>query len=846
MVPALARGTRLGHYEVVAPLGSGGMGEVYRARDPRLGREVAVKVLPGGLARDPERLRRFEQEAKAIAGLSHPHILAVYDTGRAEGAPYLVLELLEGQTLRERLGEGAVPPRKAVELAAQVARGLAAAHEKGVVHRDLKPENVFVCRDGTAKILDFGVARLLGRPEDGPEEETAVPLTSPGTLVGTVAYMSPEQIRGRPVDARSDIFSLGVVLYEMLAGRRPFRGETAPEIQAAILHDEPEALSGPDLRVPAAVEGVVRRCLEKRKEERFDTARDVALSLEVATTATGAATPAAPRRSPRRWLWTGLALALAALLAGGAFRLGARGAGPSAATRYHRLTFRRGAMNGAAASIDGAVFLYSAQWDGGPPRVYSTRIDAPGDVDLGIEGWLVGIGGGDLYALRRDEVLVRATLAGTGVREVAEGVERADVSRDGSQIALVRRVGGRDRLECPPGTTLYETAGEITGLRLSARGGRIALVEQPNANVTHSKVGVLDSAGRVTWLSPIRRLTIAPVWSPDSREIWFSTEEGEEWALRAVTLAGRERLLMATPQLTRLDHVLPDGRVLLEMGEAKWEVWGRGADATRDRDVSWLLSPQAFEISNDGRAVVVTANAPARTESSAHIVRFDGRPPVRLGEGAGNGLSPDGRWVATLVDRYTGLVLLPTGPGEARRLPRTLEYYYDVRFLPDGERLLVAGNEPGRPRRLFVLDLRGGPLRPVTPEGVTTEYPIPSPDGRWVAAGTDRRTAAHALYPLEGGETRPIAGLQPGQEPLRFDGTGSHLFVRIDGGAEPSARIARLDLRTGKQEPWLEIRPPDVAGVLSIFVVYLTPDGRSYVYSLPRRLSSLYLVEGLR
>jgi dipeptidyl aminopeptidase/acylaminoacyl peptidase len=303
---------------------------------------------------------------------------------------------------------------------------------------------------------------------------------------------------------------------------------------------------------------------------------------------------------------------------------------------------------------------------------------------------------------------------------------------------------------------------------------------------------------------------------------------------------------MATPQAARLAQALPDGRVLIGMGERTWEVRGKGAGQGSEIELSWLLSPQAFEISSDGHAVVVTANAPAHAEYLAHLVRFDGRPPVRLGDGAGNGLSPDGRWVATLVDRYTGLVLLPTGPGEARRLPRTLEYYYDVRFLPDGERLLVAGNAPGRPRRLFVLDLRGGPPRPVTPEGVTSEYPIPSPDGRWVAAGTNRRTAAYALYPLEGGEARPIPGLEPGQEPLRFDGSGSHLFVRIDGGAGPSARIARLDVRTGRREPWLEVRPPDVAGVPSIFVVYLTPDGRSYVYSFARRLSSLYLVEGLR
>ena len=275
-------GTTLGPYRVLEKLGEGGMGEVYKARDARLGRDVAIKVLPAEFAADPDRLRRFEQEARAASALSHPNILVVHDIGSHEGTPYLVTELLEGETLRARLGRGLLFPGEAVELAVQMASGLAAAHEKGIVHRDLKPENLFVTGDGHVKILDFGLAKLLRPPGETTAASTVAGATEPGMVMGTVAYMSPEQVRGQAVDHRSDIFSLGCVLYEMLGGERPFAGATAADTLAAILTRDPRPLtdSRPDL--PPALETVVLRCLEKRPEERFDTARDAAFALRAA------------------------------------------------------------------------------------------------------------------------------------------------------------------------------------------------------------------------------------------------------------------------------------------------------------------------------------------------------------------------------------------------------------------------------------------------------------------------------------------------------------------------------------------------------------------------------------
>ena len=308
---SLISGTKLGPYEIVAPVGAGGMGEVYRARDSRLERDVAVKVLPASFSSDADRLRRFEQEARAVAALNHPNILAIYDIGTHDGAPYLVSELLEGETLRDRLGGGALPPRKVVDYAVQIANGLAAAHEKGIVHRDLKPENLFITKDGRVKILDFGLAKLA-RPEEGPGGESTAPttptMTDPGVVLGTVGYMSPEQVRGKPADQRSDIFALGAILYEMLSGQRAFHRESSVETMSAILKEEPPELSAINRNISPALERVVSHCLEKSPEQRFQSARDLAFNLGAVSGISGTTSQAqralTPERS-RKGLWLG-------------------------------------------------------------------------------------------------------------------------------------------------------------------------------------------------------------------------------------------------------------------------------------------------------------------------------------------------------------------------------------------------------------------------------------------------------------------------------------------------------------------------------------------------------------
>jgi serine/threonine protein kinase len=356
---SLTSGTKLGPYVIVSLAGAGGMGEVYRARDGRLNREVAIKVLPAAFARDPERLRRFQQEAQAVAALNHPNILAIHDFGDHEGSPYIVTEFLEGETLRDRMRPGALPMRKATEYGEQVARGLAAAHEKGIVHRDLKPENIFITRDGRVKILDFGLAKLA-RSEGIPatDAETLVSQTEPGVVMGTAGYMSPEQVKGQTADQRSDLFSFGAILYEMLSGRRAFRGDTSVETMSAILKEDPPELTETNRSVPPVMERIVRHCLEKNPEERFQSARDVAFNLQSlsgSTSQVAAIAPAsrAPARAGRMAAVAGASLIVLAgvFWAGGALR-------PIPSPVFKPLTFRRGTVTAARFAPDGQNVFY--------------------------------------------------------------------------------------------------------------------------------------------------------------------------------------------------------------------------------------------------------------------------------------------------------------------------------------------------------------------------------------------------------------------------------------------------------------------------------------------------------
>src|SRR5246127_3790641 len=535
---ALTAGTKLGPYEIQSSIGAGGMGEVYKARDKRLNRDVAIKVLPASFSADSDRLQRFAQEARAAAALSHPNILSIFDIGEDGGAPYVVSELLEGETLRDRLRNGALAPRKAIDYAAQVARGLAAAHEKVIVHRDLKPENIFITNDGRVKILDFGLAKLT-RPEADESSETLTQQvgTDAGTVMGTVGYMAPEQVRGKPADARSDIFAFGAILYEMLSGKRAFRGDSSADTMSAILKEDPPELSETNRNVSPALERIVRHCLEKNPAERFQSAQDVAFNLEpltdISTPSRGGMRPLTEEKTARRWLLPVLGGLL--LLASWAvvYRWAHRGAAATSNPTFNEVTFRNGTIWAARFAPDGQTVLYGAAWEGQPQEIFSTRADSSDSRSLGLppaQVLSISSKGEMAISLHPTNVggfgqvgtLARVPLAGGAPREVVDKVLWADWTPDGQSLAVARETDTRNaRLEFPPGNVIYEPLGWVSHVRFSPKGDLLAIADHISGG-DDGRVVIVDTHGNHKTSSSFYSSVEGLAWSPNGKEVWFS------------------------------------------------------------------------------------------------------------------------------------------------------------------------------------------------------------------------------------------------------------------------------------------------------------------------------------
>ncbi len=858
----LATGTRLGPYEILAPIGAGGMGEVYRARDERLKRDVAIKVLPASFSQDPDRLRRFEQEAQSAGGLNHPNITAVHDIGSAAGAPYIVTELLEGETLRSRLGAGAIPARKAIDYAIQIVRGLAAAHEKGIVHRDLKPENLFVTNDGRVKILDFGLAKLKAETDvDGRTDLKTISGTEPGVVLGTMGYMSPEQVRGKPADKRSDLFAFGSILYEMLSGQRAFRGESAADTITAILTKEPPDLSQTNKEIPPGLDRIVRHCLEKSPEERFESARDVAFDLEAlsgvssqSTAATASGIQEPKRRG--RGLYAAITLALAAGLAGGVF-LDRRMSKVEPPT-FRQLTFRRGEIHSARFAPDGQTVIYTAAWDGKPMEISFRRLESPESRPSGLAAELLAVSSSGemaislnrrpLSAFTRTGRLASISIAGGATpREILEDVHWADWAPNGKELAVVRQSSGRNRLEFPVGKVLYDTTGWISHLRVSRSGDLVAFCDHPAEGDDSGSVAVVNRAGKKRTISGAFSTLQGLAWSPGDREVWFTAAEtGGNRSLHAVTLAGRHRLLARVTGSLTLRDVASDGRLLITHDTGRQGIIGLAPGETKERELSWLDFSSPRDLSSDGTTLLFDESGEGGGEGySVYIRKTDGSPATRLGEGAASRLSPDGRWALC----FTGfgstnpqLVLYPTGVGEPRRLPTDGLRVQTADWLPDGKTILLTANEPGHATRIYVRPLDGGKARAVSPEGYRALRRGVSPDGKSAAAiGPDQR---FYLYPVAGGEPTPIPGITGQDRVEGWSADGKSIFVHRRG--ELPARIYWLDVATGKKQLWKEAMPLETAGLGDVGGVIETPDGRSYVYGTGWTLSDLYLVGGLK
>ena len=827
------------------------MGEVYRARDTRLNRDVAIKVLPAQFSRDASRVSRFRQEAQAAAALNHPNILAIHDFGEHDGSVYIVSEMLDGETLRDRLRGGALPTRKAIDYAEQTARGLAAAHEKGIVHRDLKPENIFITRDGRVKILDFGLAKLI-RSDGVPPTDAATlaSQTEPGVVMGTVGYMSPEQVRGQIADQRSDLFSFGAILYEMLSGKRAFHRDSSVETMSAILKEEPPDLTETNRTVPPAIERIVRHCLEKNREERFQSAHDVAFALQSLSGSASQPVPVAaamPEASNRTRI-AALALVSLAALAGMFW------AGWSLNTKslpvFKRLTFRRGTVTAAHFAPDGQNVIYSAIWEGNPhAALFSARTDGvlSRPLDISDADVLSISPQGEMALLQhwrrnfgwqRSGMLARIPLSGGAPKEVLDGVEDAAWSRDGSSMVVVRG-GGEYRIEFPLGHVLARTTtGWFSYARLSPDQQHIAFLEHPPGD-DRGNVSLVDLNGNKRVLSDGWSSLWGLAWSPSGQEIWFAgSNSGSRRALYAVTLSGRLRTVLNAPGSLILCDVASDGRVLLAAEDARRFVIGLSANSSEERDLSWLDWSNPRDLTPDGKWLVFDEQGDGGGPAySIYVRNTDGSAPFRLADGDTGSISDDGKWVlATTYAEGGSLVLLPTGAGEPRPIKTGNLRDVFASFLPDRQHILIFPQDG----RVYVQTLDDNSPQPVIPPGVLAS-PAFTSDGKFLAARDQSKK--WALYPIAGGQPIPLPKWPSNDFPLNHT-TDNHSFFVASG--DLPVNIYRLDFLSGARQFVRQIRPGDATGVERISALLMTPDGKYCVYGGARRLSTLYVVNGLK
>jgi dipeptidyl aminopeptidase/acylaminoacyl peptidase len=839
------------------------MAEVYRARDTRLGRDIALKVVNEVLAGSPELARRFEQEARLAGSLNHPNVVAVYDVGLHEGVPYFVTELLQGELLRHRLSRGRIPLQTALDWAAQIAHGLSAAHAKGVIHRDVKPDNVFISSDGHVKLLDFGIAKLLAEAardggSHGLMDVTVTPTgeaTRTGSLLGTAGYMSPEQVRGEPLDARTDIFSFGAVVHEMVSGKRAFPGATLVESGSAILNDDPAPL--PE-NVPPAVVQVVRRCLEKDREQRFQSARDAGFALDAVRTASGGMPPLGASvvgLSRRRLAVLGLAVVgvLAAVVA--AFVAGQR-AEQRGRLEARPLTFRRGAVLAARFAPDGRTVHYSAAWSGGAPQVFTTTIDSPEARPLGVESaQLLSVSAfGELAISLRPNfmrwdwalgTLARVPGMGGVPQELATDVGYADWAPDGERLAVARFEGGEARLEFPLGRVLFRSTGWVSHPRVSPSGDRVAFIDHNVPPNSGGQVRVVNADGAVESWSPRFDQALGLAWASGGTELLVSgtSRAGEFNSLWVLRRKQEPRLLYRAPGDLLLADVSPDGRLLVVAFDWRAEVEVCTVEG-RYFTPEWSLGNATVAgLSDDGNTVLASEQSRGTgLQSFASLWNRRQSVSARLGKSRPLALSHDGHW-ALVEDPEVPrkLVLLPTGAGAPKLLGESgLDTIYEAAFFGDGQRVALVGRKrPEAPNQVWVLNLKGGPPRPISPEGIGPYSSVAvSPDQRWVAA--TRLDGMITAYSVEGAEAIRVEAWGPTHYVVGWLADGT--LLAYERFKVPS-RVERFDPRSGTIRPFTTLAPTDAAGVQFLRRVKVTPDGRTLAFDDYRTTGTLNLLE---
>jgi len=809
---------------------------------------------------------RFEREARTISQLNHPHICTLFDVGHQEGVDYLVMELLEGDTLAHRLEKGPLPVGEVLSLGTQIADALDRAHRAGVVHRDLKPGNVMLTKSG-AKLMDFGLARAAGgagAPGALTESPTVSrPLTAEGTIVGTFQYMAPEQLEGKEADARADLWALGCVLYEMATGKRAFEGASQASLIAAIMDREPPAITVLQPLSPPALEYLVKRCLAKDPAERWQSARDVIHQLKwIGESGPQLVVPAPVAVAPSRrgrlpfWLAALLCITLGAVVATVVLMRHTA----SRTVSFTPKTFQQYPIFSARFAPDGQSIVFSAAPEGNTPELFSVRPEYIAPRPLGLRGvhLLAVSSSGELAVLTGARHIAHCVFTGTlarlplgaeAPREVLENVREADWSPDGSALAIIRDVGGKDRLEYPIGKVLFEAGGYLSDLRFSPRGDRIAFFDHPIKWDDRGSVKVVDLAGRMSELSSGYAAEEGLAWSPDGRQVYFSGADTSISAsfgstIFAVTLSGKRRVAQEGAGALMILDVSRRGRWLAARLDLRLGVMARPPGASAERDLSWLDGSSLPALSPDGRTMLFTESGGERNVNYLVCLRkTDGSAVVQLGEGSAQQLSPDGKWALAFVPTSPMQpVLYPTGAGEPVKLERGSIVAYEVGavWFPDGRRIVLCGIEPGRGPRVYVQEIPAGKPQPITPEG--THLGALSPDGRLVLAR--RSDGSWAVYPVEGGAPRSVPGLMAREEVVRWSTDGRAVYV-FDPREVPS-RVQRFTLATGQRDLVMLLGKENRTGLTRVIAVSMADDPRVYAYSCSRHVSSLFVVDGAR